>query len=105
MKKFKIFIMAACTLIAVTGIFAFQASHVNTTNNEYIYKSTSDDLGELRDPGNWQIVDGMHPTPEGCPDTEEIPCYVSYGEGFETFLETANLNDVLGISVRTKSVE
>ncbi len=108
MKKIRILaIMLLLSGAAFVSLSAFKANDkAKSLSGQYIYNLSSDDPSDFRDIGNWTLVDGEHPAPTDCPDTDEVPCYVTYaGSNFSSFLSTASMPDLLNISDGTKSAQ
>jgi hypothetical protein len=109
MKRIKILAIALILCSAAfVSLSAFKANDQAkiSTSGQYIYNLSSDDEEDFRDILNWTLVDTEHPAPTDCPDTDQVPCYVTYsGSNFSSFLSTASMPDLLNISDGTKSAQ
>lgn len=106
MSKFKIITLTM--LIMAAAFLTFSAFRSITTakakaDKIFIYDLASDIESDFQDIIHWHELGEMEELPDSCTNSHEVPCYVEYDEqGFASFLSTASLSELRGISLATK---
>lgn len=100
MKILKINTSFFALLIGFAMVFGFSAfKSQKKTPVTYAYKLNSSNPVHYQNPSNWEIPTEESPS---CNEGDERPCRVSYDGDFNTFVQTADMQDLLNIATATK---
>lgn len=106
MSKFKL--LAFTMFIMAAAFLTFSAFRSSTpvkakADKIFVYEIASSVATDYQDIDNWHELGEMEELPDNCNNSNQVPCYVEYDAvNFPTFVASATLSELRGVSLATK---